>query len=56
MISCLRQLGFRAEEARRAALHACEALPEATLEERLRLVLSNYGKARGWVAQAPAPA
>jgi hypothetical protein len=35
----LRQLGFRAEEAKRAALH-CEAIPDASLEERVRYALS----------------
>jgi 5-methylcytosine-specific restriction endonuclease McrA len=35
----LRRLGFRADEARRAAAH-CESLPEASLEERVRAALS----------------
>ena len=36
----LRLLGFRAEEARRAAT-LCETIPEASLEERLRLALAH---------------
>ena len=39
VIPWLRQLGFRADEARRAAAR-CEAMPEASLEERVRLALS----------------
>jgi 5-methylcytosine-specific restriction endonuclease McrA len=39
VIPWLRQLGFRAEEAKRAALH-CEAIPDASLEERVRCALS----------------
>ena len=37
----LRALGFRAEEARRAAA-LCEAIPDASLEERVRLALSHF--------------
>jgi ribosomal protein L12E/L44/L45/RPP1/RPP2 len=40
VIPWLRQLGLRADEARRAAAH-CEAIPDATLEERVRLALSH---------------
>jgi hypothetical protein len=39
VIPYLRALGFRAEEARQAAKR-CEAIPEASLEERVRLALS----------------
>jgi Holliday junction resolvasome RuvABC DNA-binding subunit len=39
VVPWLRQLGFRADEARRAAAQ-CETLPDASLEERLRLALS----------------
>jgi 5-methylcytosine-specific restriction endonuclease McrA len=39
VIPWLRHLGFRAEEARRAAVH-CEAIAHATLEERVRAALS----------------
>ncbi len=35
----LRSLGFRADEARRAASY-CESIPDASLEDRLRLALS----------------
>ena len=43
VIPWLRQLGFRADEARRAAA-ACESLPGAPLEERVRVALSCFGK------------
>ncbi len=39
VIPWLRQLGFRADEARRAAAQ-CESIPEASLEQRVRLALS----------------
>jgi hypothetical protein len=39
VVPWLRQLGFRADEARRAAAH-CEDMPDATLEERVRRALS----------------
>jgi hypothetical protein len=39
VIPWLRQLGFRADEARSAAAR-CEAIPDATLEERVRFALS----------------
>jgi hypothetical protein len=35
----LRSLGFRADEVRRAAAH-CESIPDASLEDRVRLALS----------------
>jgi hypothetical protein len=35
----LRKLGYRADEARRAA-EICERIPDASLEERIRLALS----------------
>jgi hypothetical protein len=40
VIPWLRALGFRADEARRAAAR-CEAMPDASLEERVRLALSS---------------
>ena len=43
VIPWLRRLGFRADEARRAAL-ACESLAEAPLEERVRVALSCFAK------------
>ena len=39
VIPWLRRLGFRADEARRAAA-VCENIPEASFEQRLRLALS----------------
>ena len=39
VVPWLRRLGFRAQEARRAAAW-CERIPEATLEERVREALS----------------
>ncbi len=42
VIPWLRQLGFRADEARHAAAQ-CESIPEASLEERVRLALSLLG-------------
>jgi hypothetical protein len=41
----LRRLGFRADEARRAA-EFCERLPDASLEERVRAALSLLGGPR----------
>jgi hypothetical protein len=48
----LRQLGFRADEVRRAAA-LCMAIPEASLEERVRFAVSSLargGRRRGQVA------
>jgi len=42
VIPWLRKLGFRADEARRAAAQ-CESIPEASLEERVRFALSLLG-------------
>jgi Holliday junction resolvasome RuvABC DNA-binding subunit len=42
VVPWLRALGFRADEARRAA-SACETIPDASLEERVRLALSCLG-------------
>src|SRR5207247_4669845 len=39
VVPWLRTLGFRADEARRAAAH-CETIPDAPLEERVRVALS----------------
>jgi Holliday junction resolvasome RuvABC DNA-binding subunit len=41
VIPWLRGLGFRADEARRAAA-LCEAIPDAPLEERVRVALSYF--------------
>jgi hypothetical protein len=41
VVPWLRQLGFRADEARRAAA-LCESIPDAPLEERVRLALSYF--------------
>ena len=43
VIPYLRHLGMRADEARRAAA-ACEDMPDAPLEERLRRALQCFGK------------
>jgi hypothetical protein len=43
VIPWLRRLGFRADEARRAAA-LCEAIPDAPLEERVRLALSCFAQ------------
>jgi hypothetical protein len=43
VIPWLRQLGCRADEARRAAAR-CEAMPDASLEERVRVALAGLGK------------
>ena len=43
VIPWLRQLGFRPDEARRAAAR-CEAIPDAPLEQRVRLALSCFAK------------
>ena len=37
-MACLRELGFRASEARRA-VDFCETIPAGTLEERVRAAL-----------------
>jgi len=42
VIPCLRQLGFRVEEARLAARH-CETIPDAPIEERVRTALKFLG-------------
>jgi hypothetical protein len=53
----LRALGFRADQARRAAAR-CEAMPDASLEERVRFALSSLapnGARRGMQgARSPA--
>jgi hypothetical protein len=41
VIAPLRSLGFRAEEARQAAA-LCEAIPEASLEQRVRRALTYF--------------
>ena len=51
VIPWLRQLGFRADEARAAAAR-CERMPQAPLEERVRVALAFFSKpARGRVAK-----
>jgi hypothetical protein len=45
VIPWLRALGFRADEARAAAAR-CEAIPDAPLEERVRLALSSLAPNR----------
>ncbi len=44
VIPYLRRLGFRADEARRAAAR-CQSVPDASLEERVRVALSSFAKA-----------
>ena len=54
VVSGLRSLGFRADEARRGA-ERCGALPDDTpLEERLRVALRSLGRApsRRWCSAA----
>jgi hypothetical protein len=41
VVPWLRRLGFRADEARRAAA-LCEAIPDAPLEQRVRVALSYF--------------
>ena len=49
VVPWLRQLGFRADQARRAATHCDDTVPDATLEERLRAALRFLSpSARGW--------
>jgi Holliday junction resolvasome RuvABC DNA-binding subunit len=43
VVPWVRALGFRADEARRAA-SVCETIPDASLEERVRLALSCLGR------------
>jgi 5-methylcytosine-specific restriction endonuclease McrA len=54
LIPCLRQLGFRADEARRAAEH-CAGLRDATPEQRVRSALSFLAP-RARVERPPAMA
>jgi len=49
VIPWLRQLGFRTDEARRAA-KLCDAIPEASLEERVRYAISRAGRVPHGVA------
>ena len=44
VVPWLRQLGFRADEARRASAHCDETLPDAPLEERVRVAISFLGR------------
>jgi hypothetical protein len=57
VVPCLRQLGFRVEEARLAARH-CETIPDASLEERVRTALKflgSKGPAHGFRQAASSP-
>ena len=45
VVPWLRQLGFRADEARRAAA-ACESIPDAPLQERVRVALASLSRGR----------
>ena len=51
VITPLRVLGFRAEEARQAAA-LCESIPDASLEQRVRLALSYFRRPGRSPAQA----
>jgi hypothetical protein len=53
VVPWLRRLGFRADEARRAA-EFCETAPDGTLEDRVRLALS-YLRPNAKHMAAPAP-
>ena len=52
VVPWLRALGFRADEARRAA-SVCERIPDASLEERVRLALSCLGPPHRRVMKGP---
>ena len=54
VIPCLRQLGLRPDEARRAAAYCDDTVPDAPLEERLRVALRFHGRglARRWCPAA----
>jgi hypothetical protein len=54
VIPWLRSLGFRADEARRAA-ERCQTVPDAPLEERVRVALSFFGPRQPVIGRA-APA
>ena len=45
VISGLRQLGLRPDEARRAAAYCDNTVPDTPIEERLRAALSYHGRA-----------
>src|SRR5262245_13692910 len=53
VIPWLRALGIRADDARRAA-EPCERIPDASLEERVKLALSSFGARRPSIAGASA--
>jgi hypothetical protein len=56
VVPWLRELGLRADEARRAAA-CCEAIPDAPLEERVRYALSGLARpARDHADAIPRPA
>ena len=49
VVPALRNLGFRADEARRAATHCDDTVPDSTIEERLRAALRFLSPpARRW--------
>jgi len=55
VIPWLRALGIRAEHARKA-VERCESIPNATLEERVKLALSCFGPrtlSPGRLAESP---
>ena len=54
VIPWLRALGFRADQARHAA-ERCESIPDASLEERVRVAVSSLGPKPRCVGRA-APA
>jgi Holliday junction resolvasome RuvABC DNA-binding subunit len=43
VVPWLRRLGFRADEARRAAEH-CQSIPHESLEKRVRMAVSFLGR------------
>jgi hypothetical protein len=53
VVPWLRALGIRADDARKAATH-CESIPDASLEERVRLALRYCGPRGTTYVAAPA--
>jgi hypothetical protein len=53
VVPWLRALGFRADEARRAA-ERCENMPDASIEERVRVALSAFAPRMRRAASSPA--
>lgn len=54
VIAPLRELGFGADEARRAAA-LCEAIPDTPLEQRVRRALTYFHPPRTFVQAATSP-